>query len=460
MAVRNLFKSAGPIWRNRRAHALFYQGLFVAMVLALFYVMVENAMQNLHARGVVTGFDFLSTTSSFVISETVPLPVLSLEGVRRIGAVLLVWAILWALRRRMGGQSERGLGRHSQGLLALLLRFALPIAAIWVLMHNLHLVTYTVPGTYALGLMTGFANTIKIAIVATILSLVLGLAVGLCRLSHNWLISRSAALYLNIVRNVPLLLVIFFWYFGVLRALPSVRDSIDLGGMFVLNNRGVFLPEPQAQAGLLGWLASWLIAGAALVLYRRYARRVQDETGKRLPVALPALAAFMATPALAWWIFGAPLQWSFPKLQGFNFEGGLVVTPEYASLLVALVIYTGAFISEIVRTAILAISAQQTEAGLSLGLSKSQVLRLVVLPQALRVAIPPTTATCLGLIKDTSLGVAIGYPELVSVGGTILDVSGHALEVIAITIAFYMALTLLFSAFMNWYYARLELVRR
>lgn len=446
------------LWRNRQAQALFYQALFIAMLAALFYAMAANAVQNLRARGITTGFDFLATTSSFVISETVPLPLLDAQDTRSVAMLLIAGIVLWGLRRRLASSTvPNAVGPR---LLTWLLRLALPAAALWILLGKVHFVSYAVPGTYELGLLTGFANTIKVAIVAIVLSLLLGLALGLCRLSPNWLISRGAALYLNIVRNVPLLLVIFFWYFGVIRALPGVRDSFDLSGMIVLNNRGVFLPEPVGGPGLLALSASWIAVAVALFFYRRYVRRYQERTGIRLPLLIPALTLLAVTAISAHLIFGPPVHWSFPILQGFNYEGGLVVTPEYASLLLALVIYAAAFISEIVRSAILAVPAEQTEAGLSLGLSRFQALRLIVLPQALRIAIPPTTATCLGLIKDTSLGVAIGYPELVSVGGTILDVSGHVLEVIAITIAFYMSLTLLFSALMSWYHARVDLVRR
>ncbi len=246
----------------------------------------------------------------------------------------------------------------------------------------------------------------------------------------------------------------------MINVLPSLRQSVRFGDSLILNNRGVYMPEPHAQpsVGLF-----WLAIGAALVLIYFWARHVRirrDETGEQLPVFYPAVGTLIVLPGLVWVALGAPYALTYPELKGFNFQGGTVLSPEYAALLFALVIYTGAFVAEIVRAGIQSVSKGQREAAFAVGLRGGQVMRLVVLPQALRVIVPPLTSQYLNLTKNSSLAVAIGYPDIVSVGGTVLNQTGQAIEVIGIWMAVYLTFSLLISMFMNWYNAKVRLVER
>jgi general L-amino acid transport system permease protein len=285
--------------------------------------------------------------------------------------------------------------------------------------------------------------------------------IGAARLSRNWLISRLALVYIETFRNIPLLLQIFFWYFAVLRAMPAPRQSLSLGEAVFLNIRGLYVPAPQFQPGF-GWVLLALGIAAVLAwLLARWARRRQMATGQPFPTLSVSLALLIGLPLLAFWLAGSPLHWQVPELQGFNFRGGLVVIPEMASLLLALTIYTAAFIAEIVRAGIQAVSHGQTEASFSLGLNSGKTLRLIILPQALRVIIPPLTNQYLNLTKNSSLAAAIGYPDMVAAfAGTVLNQTGQAIECIAITMAVYLTISLLISFMMNWYNRRVAVVER
>ena len=260
-------------------------------------------------------------------------------------------------------------------------------------------------------------------------------------------------------RNVPLLLQIIFWWV-VLTGLPKVRDSLTLGDAVFLNNRGVRLPAPLLEPGF-EWVVAAAVAGiVATVAVSRWAKRRQNRSGERFPVGWAGLAMIVGAPLLAYGLAGAPLAWDVPEPTRFNFRGGFNVTPELVALWFALSTYTGAFISEIVRAGILSVSRGQTEAARSLGLQRGQTMRLIIIPQALRVIIPPLTSQYLNLTKNSSLAIAIGYQDLVSIGGTILNQSGQALEVVGIWMAVYLSLSLLTSLFMNWYNRRIALVER
>ena len=416
--------------------------------------MLDNALDHLRARHVTYGFAFLRAESSVPVSETMPLPVPDPAAMRG-GMGLLVAAAGLLLVSRAGswfGSSWRP--PRSVSRLAIALVVLAPVVG-WV-SGNVVFATYQPPSSYALALATALANTVKVAAAAIVLSLVLGLIVGLSRLSRNPLLSRIALAYVELMRNVPLLLHVFFWYFGVFQALPAVRGSLHLGDLLFVNNRGLILAEPTPSPASPAWLAIVALAGLATAALLRAARARRVRTGRSVPVALPFFGIVAAGCVLGS-LAGAPLHLDRPQLRGFNFVGGLSLTPEYGALLVALALYHAAFVAEILRSAIVAVHRAQTEAGLSLGLSPRQVLWLVVLPQAQRIAIPALLATSLGLIKDTSLGVTIGYPELVEVSGTVLEASGQVLEVIAIVVGFYMLLTLSFSALVNRYHARLRL---
>jgi len=324
-----------------------------------------------------------------------------------------------------------------------------------------HLIEYSESSSYGRAFLVGLLNTLLVSFIGIILATLLGLIVGVARLSSNWLVSRMALAYVEIIRNIPLLLQIFFWYFVVLRSLPSPRQSINWWDAIFLNNRGVYIPSPLPEDGfsLVGW-----IFGAALLLsivLFRWAKKRQYQTGKIFPRWRVTMGMVVGLPLLFYFIQGAPLGWELPALRGFNFQGGLVMIPEFMALLLALSIYTASYIAEIVRAGIQAVNRGQSEAALSLGLSYGQTLRLVVLPQAVRVIIPPLTNQYLNLLKNSSLAAAIAYPDLVSVfAGTVLNQTGQAVEVIGITMGVYLLISLSISLFMNWYNHKMKLVER
>ena len=324
-----------------------------------------------------------------------------------------------------------------------------------------HLIEYSESSSYGRAFLVGLLNTLLVSFIGIILATMLGLIVGVARLSSNWLVSRMALAYVEIIRNIPLLLQIFFWYFVVLRSLPSPRQSINWWDAIFLNNRGIYIPSPLPEDGfsLVGW-----IFGAALLLsivLFRWAKKRQYQTGKIFPRWRVTMGMVVGLPLLFYFIQGAPLGWELPALRGFNFQGGLVMIPEFMALLLALSIYTASYIAEIVRAGIQAVNRGQSEAALSLGLSYGQTLRLVVLPQAVRVIIPPLTNQYLNLLKNSSLAAAIAYPDLVSVfAGTVLNQTGQAVEVIGITMGVYLLISLSISLFMNWYNHKMRLVER
>lgn len=322
------------------------------------------------------------------------------------------------------------------------------------------MIDYSETSSYGRALVVGFLNTVLVAFTGIVLATILGFIIGVARLSNNWIISRLAYLYIEIIRNIPLLLQIFFWYFAVLRAVPNPRNSVNFLDLVFVNNRGIFTPRTVSEpgAGLIG--IGFLIAIVAAFAIHRWARKRQEATGQQFKSGWTALGLIVGLPVLAFFVAGMPLTLEYPELRGFNFVGGLKLTPEFVALLLALAIYTAAFIAEIVRAGILAVSHGQTEAAHALGIRSGPTLRLVVIPQAMRVIIPPLTSQYLNLTKNSSLAVAIAYPDLVSVGGTVLNQTGQAIEVIAIWMVVYLSLSLGTSAFMNWYNQRMALVER
>jgi general L-amino acid transport system permease protein len=323
------------------------------------------------------------------------------------------------------------------------------------------LIAYDETFTYGRTFFVGLLNTILVSALGIFLATMLGFVVGIARLSKNWLIARIATVYIEIFRNIPLLLQIFFWYFAVLRALPSPKNSINFADSVFFNVRGLYMPAPITEEGFgFVWIAL-LIAVAIVAGLFRYEHRLQRDTGKTFPLLLPSLGLILGLPLLAYFITGSPLSWDFPELGGFNFRGGMVIIPELMALLVALTFYTAAFIAEVVRSGIEAISKGQSEAANALGLSNGQRLRLIIIPQAMRVIIPPLTNQYLNLTKNSSLATAIGYPDLVSVfAGTTLNQTGQAVEIIFMTMAVYLTLSISTSAVMNWFNKRYALVER
>jgi len=317
---------------------------------------------------------------------------------------------------------------------------------------NQTLISYSGADTYFRVFLVGLLNTILVSVIGIFFATLLGVSVALGRLSPNWLMSRVAGAYVELVRNLPLLFQMLFWYLAVLAALPAPRQSVSLFGVVFLNNRGLIIPRPIGEAGFEPFLIALLLAIGLSIGIHRYARRQLFLKGKVIRVRPYVLGLLIGLPFLTALIFGVPFKIEFPALKGFNFAGGVRVVPELVALAVALSTYTAAFIAEVVRSGILAVHKGQMEAGLSLGLSRGAALRLIVVPQALRVILPPLTSQYLNLTKNSSLAVAIGYPDLVSVfAGTALSQTGQAIEIIAITMGVYLALSLLTSATMNFY---------
>tara|TARA_R110002110_G_scaffold85816_2_gene223519 strand:+ start:107935 stop:109125 length:1191 start_codon:yes stop_codon:yes gene_type:complete len=324
---------------------------------------------------------------------------------------------------------------------------------------NQKLIDYSSQSTFGRALIVGFLNTILVSVMGIITATLIGFTAGVLRLSRNWIISRAVTAYVEFTRNVPVLLQIIFWW-ATLTALPKVRDSLSIGDAAYLNNRGVRLPAPILEAGMEWVFGAAIIGIVAAIILGRWARKRQEQTGQTFPSGWAGLGLIIGLPLIVYYILGQPLEWDVPVRKRFNFQGGFNVTPELIALWLALSTYTGAFISEIVRSGILSVSRGQTEAAFALGLRPNQTMRMVIIPQALRVIIPPLTSQYLNLTKNSSLAIAIGYQDLVSIGGTILNQSGQALEVVGIWMAVYLSLSLLTSAYMNWYNKRIALVER
>ncbi|MGC1778143.1 MAG: ABC transporter permease subunit [Xanthobacteraceae bacterium] len=298
----------------------------------------------------------------------------------------------------------------------------------------------------------GLLNTLLVAGLGIAFATILGFIVGVAQLSRNWLVAHLAAGYVGLIRNVPLLLQLLFWYNSVLVSLPQLRGSVALPGGGILNNRGLFLPRPQVGPGFGYVVAAFGLALAAIALLRVWTRRRQDRTGEPGHLLWWALVVTVGVPGIVFVLAGSPISFSVPRMGHFNVVGGVEILPELAALLLALSVYTAAFIAEVVRAGVLAVPQGQTEAAQSLGLRSGAMLRLVIVPQAMRIIIPPLTSQYLNLIKNSSLAVAIGYPDLVQVfGGSVLNLTGQAVEVIAITMAVYLAISLATSLVMNLY---------
>jgi general L-amino acid transport system permease protein len=319
------------------------------------------------------------------------------------------------------------------------------------------LIPYSGSDTYIRVFLVGLLNTLLVAVIGIFFATIIGFLVGLGRMSPNWLLSRVAGAYVELIRNLPLLFQILFWYLAVLAALPNPRQSISVFGSFFLSNRGFVIPKPVGHDGLMPFVIAIVIAIVASLLLRSYARRLLFQSGRLLRIWPWVLGLLIGLPLLAALVFGKPVTFEMPELKGFNFSGGSRVIPEFVALTLALSTYTAAFIAEIVRAGIQSVHKGQMEAGSSLGLSRGSTLRLIVVPQALRVILPPLTNQYLNLTKNSSLAVAIGYPDLFSVfAGTTLSQTGQAIEIIAITMGVYLLISLVTSAIMSFYGWRLS----
>ncbi|EML0897824.1 amino acid ABC transporter permease [Vibrio parahaemolyticus] len=378
---------------NPAFRSAIFQIIAIAALGFFFYTIINNALNNLDARGIATGFGFLNQEAGFGIGLT--------------------------------------------------------------------LIEYNETYSYGRTFIVGLLNTALVSVLGIILATAIGFTMGVARLSTNWLVSRLAAVYIETFRNIPLLLQIFFWYFAVLQALPSARQSLSLGEAIFLNVRGLYFPAPVFNEGSGVVIAAFVIGLIATISISIWATNKQRLTGQQTPMGRIGLGLLVGLPLLVYFVSGMPISLEYPELKGFNFKGGISIIPELAALLLALSVYTAAFIAEIVRSGINAVSHGQTEAAMSLGLPRAKTLKLVVIPQALRIIIPPLTSQYLNLTKNSSLAMAIGYPDLVSVfAGTTLNQTGQAIEIIAMTMGVYLTLSLLTSALMNLYNRKVALVER
>jgi general L-amino acid transport system permease protein len=388
----------GSLLYDPKIRAIVYQLVLTAAVVFLVYEAATNAVANLRAARIASGFGFLNNTAGFDVNQAY-----------------------------------------------------IPFSA--------------AGSTYGEAFIVGLLNTLVVAIVGIFLATILGFTIGIARLSKNWIVARLATVYVEVIRNEPLLLQLLFWYIAVLTPLPGPRDSVNFGAGFFLNNRGLSMPKPLLAADAWAIPVSLLLGIIGTIAFRTWAKRQQEATGRQYPVGLAALGLIVGLPVLVWLVLAVlgmnPITFDVPQQQRFNLRGGMQLYPEFVALLLGLVIYTAAFIGEVVRAGILAVSKGQTEAAGALGLRPGHTLRLVVVPQAMRVIVPPLTSQYLNLTKNSSLAVAIGYPDLVQIFmGTVLNQTGQAVEVVAITMAVYLTISLSTSAVMNVYNRRVAIVER
>jgi len=326
---------------------------------------------------------------------------------------------------------------------------------------NQHLIEYNSRSTHFRAMLVGILNTLLVAVSGIVAATILGFTLGVLRLSKNWLASKLAQVYIEYVRNVPVLLHILLVYGIIVHTLPVPREANSLGELAFLTNRGLCTPKPLFEPLFLVVLALFAVGIIFTIWFRRYAQKVQDETGKQYPVFWICLGAILGVPLLFYFLLGSPITWDIPEFQRFNFDGGMVLRPEFIALWLSLSLYTAAFIGEIVRSGIVAVDYGQTEASLSLGINMGNTLSLIIIPQALRVIVPPLTSQYLNITKNSSLAIAIGYMDIVAtIGGISLNQTGREMESMIIVLLLYLVLSLLISGIMNFYNKRIKLVER
>src|SRR4030043_1648375 len=314
------------------------------------------------------------------------------------------------------------------------------------------LIPYSAANTYARALLVGALNTIKVAFIGVIITIILGTFVGVARLSSNWLLSKLAAIYIEVMQDIPILLQLFFWYAIFYESLPSPEQALNPGAGIYMSNRGVAFTIPEGHPAHKYMLLAFLVGCVIVYVMRRWARKRQEKTGQFFPTFRVGIAIIFGLPFITWLAFGTPMKMDAPKFIGFNFQGGLMESPEFFALLMGLVLYTAAFVAEVVRAGIQSVSKGQREAAMALGLRPVPVFNLGILPHALRVIIPPLTSQMLNLTKNSSLAVAIGFPDFVSVASTTINQTGQAIEGISLIMVVYLCFSLLTSLFMNWSY--------
>lgn len=388
--------SLAKLWTNREARSVILQILTMAILVGFFAFIITNAIANLAAVGKTFSYDFLYEPASYDINQT--------------------------------------------------------------------LIAYTSRDTHLRAGVVGLLNTGLVAFAGVIMATILGFILGVLRLSPNFLLNKISYCFIEFTRNVPVLLHILLIHGLLVHSLPRPKVAVqdfNIADMFFLSNRGVFAPKPIMEDLFYLVILAFVIGIAFTVWFRRYAKRIQDSTGKIYPVFMISLGAIIGFPIVVFIVTGLPLQWDIPEFQRFNFKGGMVILPEFMALWLALSLYTAAFIGEIVRAGITSVSHGQWEAAGALGIKRSRILNLVIIPQALRVIIPPLTSQYLNLTKNSSLAIAIGYMDIVAtLGGISLMQTGKEMETMILVIAVYLTISLLISAFMNWYNKRIKLVER
>ncbi len=395
--VRIRPKEEFNFFQDQRVRSVLYQLLTAGIVGWLTWYLVSNTAQNLEARGMNTGFGFITSSAGF---DT-----------------------------------------------------------------DFKLIDYT-PGVGTFGdiFLIGALNTLLISFLAVIISTVLGFFVGVLRLSHNWLVAKVALAYVEVFRNIPLLIQIVFWYIGVFSLLPVVKKSIDLSfgsGRVVLNNRGLYMATPIPGGMFWMTIAALIVAVVGVVIYRRRAHAKQEKSGVQTNTLLPSIAAIVLLPGVVFLATGMPLEWDVPALTGFNYTGGTSVPPAFLALLVSLSIYHAAHIAEAVRAGILSVNRGQSDAAMAIGLKPGRVMGLVIIPQAMPAIVPPLISNWMNTVKNSSLAIAIGYSDIVSLFmQTALNQAGYAVEMVGMTMAFYMFISLTISFFLNIYNKRVQLVER
>jgi len=368
-----------------------------------------------------------------------------------VAGVAIVW-LFWALfDNALVNMEKRGINTG--------FGFLKERAGFGILMS---LIDYNEDYSYGRTFFVGLLNTVLVSVIGIFFATVLGFLLGVARLSNNWLIAKVATVYVEVLRNIPLLLQILFWYTAVLLSnLPHPRDSMNFNDALFFNVRGLYLPGPIPEEGFFVVWMAFFIGVVSSISMVKWAKKRQDEQGIQFPVFWTSVGLVVGLPIAAFFIMGMPMSLDYPTLKGFNFKGGIEIIPSLMALALALSLYTAAFIGEIVRAGIQGVSHGQTEAAHAMGLRNGQTLRLVIIPQAMRIIIPPLTSQYLNLVKNSSLAPAIGYPDLVSVFmGTTLNQSGQAVEIVAMTMGVYLTISLIISSFMNWWNKKMSLVER
>jgi len=381
------------LWTDKESRSVIVQIIATALIFALFYFMVTNAITNLERIGKGFSFDFLSQPSNYDINQ--------------------------------------------------------------------RLISYDSRSSHLRAMQVGIINTLLVAVAGIILATILGFILGVLRLSKNWLTNKIAHVYIEYVRNVPVLLHILLIHGIFVHNLPRPKSAIGIADTAFLTNRGMFMPKPVPEPLMWAVIGLFFAGIVFAFLFRRWAKKVQDATGKIYPVFWISILAIVVLPVIAYFLLGSPVQWDEPALKGFNFKGGMVIRPEFIALWLALSFYTAAFIGEVVRAGILAVSHGQTEASMALGIPRNRTLNLVVIPQAMRVIVPPLSSQYLNITKNSSLAIAIGYMDITAtIGGISLNQTGREMECMLIVMALYLTFSLIISTFMNWYNSRIKLVER